>query len=133
MNGFLEKFAKDFAASIISAYRKRGEWQGNDTNCFHFERLNNGDYVSFFPNGNRAGIYHRSGGPKLTTMSTPALSTQSEADHAIWEKAHENTIKILEQHGNIVSKLQNDELHKVLGTFVYTIAHPEQKRRRAFP
>ena len=24
MNGFLEKFAKDFAASIISAYRKRG-------------------------------------------------------------------------------------------------------------
>ena len=47
------------------------EWQGNDTNCFHFERLDNGDYVSFFPNGNRAGIYHRSGGPKLTTTPTP--------------------------------------------------------------
>lgn len=66
-------------------------------------------------------------------MNTPALSTQSEADHAVWDLAQKYTIQILEHHDNIVSGPQRTELHKVLGNFVYTIAHPEQKRRRAFP
>jgi hypothetical protein len=47
--------------------------------------------------------------------------------------AFDYTINTLEQHGNVVSSAQRTELHKILRSFVYTIALPEQKRRTAFP
>ena len=55
------------------------------------------------------------------------------ADREAWGIAFDYTINTLEQHGNVVSSAQRSELHKILRSFVYTIALPEQKRRTAFP
>jgi hypothetical protein len=66
-------------------------------------------------------------------MNTANSVAQIKADHDVLNLAMEHTIQILEQHGNTVSNPQWNELYKVLGSFVYTIAHPEQQRRSAFP
>jgi hypothetical protein len=66
-------------------------------------------------------------------MNAQITSTPTKADHAVWDLAQENTIQILKRHGNIVSRPQWQELHKVLESFVYTIALPGQRRRLAFP
>ena len=78
------------------------QWQGADTNCFHFERMDNGDYVSFFPSGDRAGIYHRSGGPKLTTIptqtksaTTPTVKTSQPKDSVTVEERLAKLKKLL--------------------------------------
>ena len=53
------------------------------------------------------------------------------ADREAWGIAFDYTINTLEQHGNVVSSAQRTELHKILGSFVYTIALSQQKHRTA--
>jgi hypothetical protein len=57
----------------------------------------------------------------------------AKGDWDIIDLAHKYTIDILEKHGNVVSQIQNDALREIQANFVMTIAHPEQKRRVAFP
>jgi hypothetical protein len=67
------------------------------------------------------------------TMNVIGRFSSDGADLDVLDAAYAHTIQILEKHGNIVSGPQATELHKVVGTFVFTIALPEQKRRSAFP
>ena len=59
--------------------------------------------------------------------------TSDGADKTLWETAQRHTIDTLKRHGNIVSKDQEMALHMMIGSFVYTIALPQQQRREAFP
>jgi hypothetical protein len=66
-------------------------------------------------------------------MSASPEFSSDGADFLVWNTAFDHTINILECHGNLVSSAQSDALYTVLGSFVYTIAKPEQQRRTAFP
>ncbi len=66
-------------------------------------------------------------------MSKIVTLKSSVTDHEAHNLSMQYTIDILEKHGNVVSKAQWIALYQVLGSFVSTIALPEQKRRTAFP